>query len=762
MPRTAAVAVCLLIAWPAAGQSTYTPEMLRDLPAGGNLFALLEAAQPEITTDRFNSGGLNGGIPERVSAFLASWTQTQYRLGDVTISSPVDGSPMLFPELAWWSRIDMDASRLSASAAAAGLTIDLTPRAAAGRWSWTVESLGAGGALSEKSASSFAPAVSTLNDSLQMSAVASGYAMGDRLGLTIGAARSRATTLERDGERRQANTSMFVNSSYVLSQSRRITALALLQADARHWQAAYQHSRRARFFAGFTSRETGRVTTSLPAVLQVDRLYDGPIPSLIRPHLAEHRAVIGWRLVPAIAASRHSISGGADIERMSSSTAPIPLMTIAERVGGVAARTWIFRSPDTHARRRAISAAAFVQDRIALSPSVTAEGALRFETTDARAAGGATAISWRAILPAVHFEWNAGTFLNLEFLTGVSRHADQARLDWLAHGDPNAPTATVFPWAGDGSAGVPGSPIMRVGPGTGGDASFSAIDPELRVPITDQFILQVAANPWPSFRLRVTGLARRQSSLIGVVNTGAPASAYTMFTIPDPNADWVHPKDDQQLPVYERRRETFTQDRYELTNPDVEDATMGAVAVAAEVQKPRFTFRIGGTASASVGSGGNRGYTAVENDQSVLGELFTNPNAATNARGRLFTDRAYTIKTMGIVRLPAQFTVGAIGRFQDGQPFTRLVIVPVLNQGAEAIQAFPRGRSRFSYRATLDLRVQKRFDKSMLRFELIADAYNLLQASSEVEEYVLTDARFREITAVQPPRSIHLGARVTF
>ena len=45
---------------------------------------------------------------------------------------------------------------------------------------------------------------------------------------------------------------------------------------------------------------------------------------------------------------------------------------------------------------------------------------------------------------------------------------------------------------------------------------------------------------------------------------------------------------------------------------------------------------------------------------------------------------------------------------------------------------------------------------------LFADAYNLLNASSEVEEYVVTGPRFREITAVQPPRSFHLGARVTF
>ena len=44
----------------------------------------------------------------------------------------------------------------------------------------------------------------------------------------------------------------------------------------------------------------------------------------------------------------------------------------------------------------------------------------------------------------------------------------------------------------------------------------------------------------------------------------------------------------------------------------------------------------------------------------------------------------------------------------------------------------------------------------------IADADNLIHQSNEVAEYVVTGPRSREITAVQPPRSFHLGARVTF
>ena len=51
--------------------------------------------------------------------------------------------------------------------------------------------------------------------------------------------------------------------------------------------------------------------------------------------------------------------------------------------------------------------------------------------------------------------------------------------------------------------------------------------------------------------------------------------------------------------------------------------------------------------------------------------------------------------------------LGTIARYQDGQPFSRLVIVNGLNQGTEAIRAFSNGLSRFTYRATLDARLQK-------------------------------------------------------
>jgi hypothetical protein len=44
---------------------------------------------------------------------------------------------------------------------------------------------------------------------------------------------------------------------------------------------------------------------------------------------------------------------------------------------------------------------------------------------------------------------------------------------------------------------------------------------------------------------------------------------------------------------------------------------------------------------------------------------------------------------------------------------------------------------------------------------LIADAYNVVNMAKEVEEWVVTGPSFRTETAVQPPRTIHLGVRLS-
>jgi len=118
----------------------------------------------------------------------------------------------------------------------------------------------------------------------------------------------------------------------------------------------------------------------------------------------------------------------------------------------------------------------------------------------------------------------------------------------------------------------------------------------------------------------------------------------------------------------------------------------------------------------------------------------------------------------GGINLPAAWdvTVGAIARYQDGQPFARLLIVPDLVQGPDIVRATVNGGPRFTFTATLDLRAQKSFEVAGRQVSVFADVYNLLNLAEEVEEREITGAGFRTPTAFQPPRTARIGARVAF
>jgi hypothetical protein len=372
-------------------------------------------------------------------------------------------------------------------------------------------------------------------------------------------------------------------------------------------------------------------------------------------------------------------------------------------------------------------------------------------------------VSWLSLLPQAAVRWEFAEGARLALVGGYRRAANRLNLDWLAFGDPAAPVARVSRWLGGPIS--PSSPVIdRVGPGTGGDPTFSRIDDDLARPYTDEFVIGLESVRRGWLRLGLTGIARREANTLAVVDVGVPFSSYSTIGIPDPGLLFFESHDDQILPAYNRLPSSFGRNQYVLTNPAGQPAaTAYALKLTAEGSTNRLFLLFAATASIAEGFAGNRGYDAFENDQDTLGELYTNPNAATYAEeGRLFADRAFTIKWTTVYRFPGDIHLGAIARYQDGQPFARLVIAEDLNQGAEAIRAYPNGKNRFTFTGSLDLRVQKPFTVGKTRLDAVFDVYNLLTRGNEVEEYVVTGEAFRTPTAIQPPASVHVGVRLTF
>jgi hypothetical protein len=403
---------------------------------------------------------------------------------------------------------------------------------------------------------------------------------------------------------------------------------------------------------------------------------------------------------------------------------------------------------------------------VAIAPRVTVDGGLRFETIAGSAAAHDGTISWTSLLPRAGIHWTMLNFWELGAFGSYARYGHRLPLTDLAYGDPTAPTASIYRWNAT-TAGVPqqsaiGPLIQRLGPGTGGVPGFSAIDPALKRPHMDEAVLGFDARPSPRTFLRIAAIGRLEKDNVSAVDVGVPESTYSTVAVPDTGIDVAAGQADQILIFYNRSPATFGADRYLLTNPAGDEGSFVGADMIGQVHTEKFFFFLGLTAGRSEGIAANRGFGPLENDTGVIGDAYIDPNSLAHAQGRTFTERGYTIKTAGTYTFPHDITFGVIGRYQDGQHFARLVILPDLNQGPEAVRAFRNGRTRFTFEMTVDARIQKGFTVGGRRADLIVDAYNLFNEYLEVEEITVSGPTSRQKSASQPPRAIHFGVRIPF
>jgi hypothetical protein len=762
--------------------SVFDAGVLRDLPLGDNIYALLETTQADVIADSFNAGGLNTGGPARLGGFLGAWSQTLFRVGDLNITDPEgSGSALLFPEAMHWQRVRVHTGLMPADINTLGLAATLEPRRPADDWMGMLKGSASGGDLAAGRPTGQPPPIARLREYGHGSAFISGP-IASRAGLVAGGAwaRSRGWHREFEPSTRSLLGSGFAHLTVAASDEHEWRALGWLQRTQtpfQHWlvfqdpaastrdvsvhlqstlEARRSSGWRWRAFGGFTQR--ARTHAYDGRFVLVERISMGPIPAIV-DDIAERttrRLAGGARIAsPSDAGSPHQLEVGVDLDNAWTIARNQFVGSVREFLDNTPARIWTYTSP-VQSERGAITAAGYVSDRIVLSPTATLDASVRAEIVHGSSKGGTTSVNWISLLPAARIHWRFTDRGRVAFVGGYTRSAHALNLSWLAWGDPAAPFAAVA------AAARPGVVVSRVGPGLGGNASFSRIDQDLGRPYTDEFVAGLESRPGPATRLTLTGIARREGNLLAVMNTGVPAASYSTVDLQDEYIFQRNPEDDRTLRAFNRLPASFGRDAYLLTNPELEKAEAYGLKLTVEHTAERLFVLFGATAYLARGSAGNRGYGPRENDHDMLGELLTNPNAGTYPRGRLFSDRAFTIKWTTVYRMPYGITVGAIARYQDGQPFSRLVIVPNLNQGPEAVQAYPSGGTRFTFTGTLDVRLQKQFLIGYLPLDVMFDAYNLFTRSNEVEEHVVTGPDFRMPTAIQPPHSFHVGLRVTF
>jgi hypothetical protein len=776
----AAAAVALITASPVSGQSSTIPEqpllgsaltadMLRELPAAGNPFSVLDAMQVESISDRFLAAGLNSATPPRAGGLLNSWTQTQIRFGDITITDPrTGGTPLLVPLLPLFSRMHVGVGALGVDDRASAVSMDLEPLRAGTTWARSFEGSLTGGFLTP-GASQPVPAVDRV-DHLGDGSFAMSGPVSPRFGLAAaGSWRNLSHVAAPSADAVSDNVgSAFVQTTFAATPQDAVSAIAWLQrasttdfdAHGVHLQGAWdRHATdrlRWRAYAGYTERT--QTTQSPAASITVDSLTSDPVSDLFDTGDGSSRTwTLGARLSHP---DPWWPSGGIEVDHARVDVASNGIGEIREVVDGTPARLWTLTRPSATDGRHLTTVSGFVNEHVVLGP-VTIDGGVRLDHAAGAADLSTAGVSWTSLLPQALAAWRVEQKFGLTLTAGYRRSAYQMPLNVLAIGDPAAPVADIARWTG-GSA---GTPIARVGPGTGGDPALSSIDPALKRPTTEEFTLAIGARPFQGFEIELARVTKRETSLMSLDDPGVPFSSYAAIVVPDPS---YHPdmagKFDQPFTVaFNRPAGMYGHDRYVLTNSTADPAESWALELNTRWTTERVTLLAGIPLTWANGSAAAIGFLPTENDQNVLGNLFVDANRTTYARGQLFQDRSHAGKLAFIYRFPSGLTIGALARYLDGQPFGRLVAVnDLLTQGPMLVRSYRNGGSAFSYQGTLDVRVQRAFRVGRATMTAGVDVYNLPGLQNEVSEYVVGGPRFRESTAVQPPRTGLVSVRVSY
>jgi hypothetical protein len=416
--------------------------------------------------------------------------------------------------------------------------------------------------------------------------------------------------------------------------------------------------------------------------------------------------------------------------------------------------------PATNSRRHVTSAVVALNDDIALSNHLTLTLGLRADFSRGSADGAARGISWQSVAPVALVRWAPRAFV---MTAGFRRYMRQLSPDLLAFGDPGSPVVDVHRWDdldADGAfdTGERGVLVAR----SGRAPDVASIDPGLHPSYTNEFSGRAERQILGRHYLRLTATVRREYDLIRSVNTGAPLSAYRAISVPNQIDDLKRARDGL-LTVYDRLPETFGQDHYELRNAPGKGANYRGLELAWEFRGRTWYALAGASAYESSGIGGNRGFRVTENDPGVIGELLENPNAASFTGSRGFADRAYVLKWSTVYRGAGGLVAGVTARYQDGQAFTRSVLVPTLAQGAEMVAADYSDATRFTFTVTVDARVSKTFTlRGQRQLTALMDVFSLSNLDEEVEENLVSGPGFRASTAMQPPITARLGLRLDF
>lgn len=768
---------------PGAPEPSPTPptrlqaEVLHALPTAGSLTARAVQLNSGLVLEREEGAGLFPAEPSRFTFRGGSWTQSRIEIDGFDVTDPTFGGRPLA-----WGAVEL--GEVEVRTDAKGTVLLHTHRVSEGPLRTRVLVQGNLGRFDSKGATtdpipSLARGHHLFNGVLGASGFSSSGATSWS-GALSGADVSRS---ERDSDLERATARLGAESRFNhIRGDDQFQGLAMYQgargpygfttAETRStglvlgtaWARRDQQAKRTFPSLGAQSETFARLSyvrgtatdPKFDSALPFERLVDGP-PSLQAPYLSTGQALRleagrrEWSLGDAITSSILMRFSRSMSHRGLSQTT----FQALESLNRTSAREWTFAAsaPSRLAETRVSLVAGLGFE---LSDRARMSAGLELQRATVGDRDGDRLLTSTKVLPELRFDWIKSEVTRL--FAEASIGTPPVPLVGYEAATRNAPTVVARLWRDVNRDGLAtpselGTEVARRGPAS------TAVDPGLALPTMRRVIVGFNTKVW-GLSIRATAFARRDRDLLETALDPQGSEVARTRSLADPSGDILGASDDQVLPIVEESLRSFSQSQFLLTNPAEHRALGEGAELGFETNAKHVHWGLVGAAFRDSGRGGNRGLRVTENDFGVVGESFDRGNADTYGYGRLFFDRAYSLRMYLTANDVRGFTFGALGRYDDGQPFARLVIQNDLPQGPDFVQAIPRGRARLHYTLSVDARLAKRFDLGDAKVEVSASVFNALGSQFEAEEQVVWLPDYRRITMVQPPRAFVIGVRI--
>jgi hypothetical protein len=318
--------------------------------------------------------------------------------------------------------------------------------------------------------------------------------------------------------------------------------------------------------------------------------------------------------------------------------------------------------------------------------------------------------------------------------------------------NPNSISGTVVLW-NDANHDLKFQPNEAGDPLGGFGGLQTSIDPDLKPPYTDEFLVTVEREVMPDFRLTGVLSFRRERRQVGLKDT---TSIWTPVTFQDPETG-------ANITVFNKSIESFGVEHFEVINSaQLDQDFRGFEVIANKRLSNRWTL----LGSYSVSRAIQEQVVLPGGDIFSIGAPAVDPNNAVNARGPIFWDRTHMLKLSASYLLPRDVLIAGNLLVQSGPVFTRTLLTDpaLLNQQSITVFAEPRDESdRLDTLKTVDLRGSKQFKlKGGRTLEALVEVYNLFNANTVLNANPLTGTAFGDPLTVLAPRIVRFGGRFSF